>query len=462
MPRQISVNITYKDEVGKVTEPLPKQARLSAIQKKYNLFWGARGPGKTAWLAFEGITNALEVPHNYVLFGRFDLDEFKKSVLPKIEMLLPENTVLSHNRQDREIKLINGSIIGYTFLDESQRILSKLRGPSIGAICVDQIEEVSENVFLGLKGTLRKPGSRQAIYATANPVKNWIYKRWIQKILDENENPDDYVEIGATPDENPYLSTEYLNILKSYPKAWRRRYYEASWDDPGGIVYPFVNERPFVIPDEEIKYLDTPERYEFVDYGVRVTVFLWATRIEDGKILIYREFWSEDNTVEHNAEVVKTLRGEEKILGSFCCPSAFERESDKRTPAEKYGEHGIGLYDARIHWRTRYPLVLKLFTDRQVVIAESCKHLIDELNRYSWPDVPIEDPKSEQPDKKNMHAVEALERGLGHIAQGKMPDVQTFQEKDEREMLGRKAWSKYYPGVIWEEIQRKPTYMELY
>ena len=456
----MKIVLTYKDEHGRPTPPLPKQAAISYKQRKYNLFWGARGPGKTDWLVYEGIANALEIRNNYVLFGRFDLDELRKTVLPRIEYLMPEGVVLSHNQQDREFKLFNGSIIGYTFLDESKRILPKLLSMNVGAICIDQLEEISENVFFGLKGTLRRPGTRQALYATANPVKNWVHRRWLQKVVDPGENPADYVEIGATSDENPYLDEAYLNILRSYPKAWRKRYYEASWEEPGGLVYPFNSS--FVIPDSELNIPPEAERYEFVDYGVRVTVFLWVARLEDGRIAFYREFWSEDETADHNAEVVKAMRGEERIAGSFCCPSAFQVESDKRTAADRYAMHGIYLYNAYIHWRPRYEIVSRMFRDKQIVIAESCKHLIDELGRYSWPDVPIEDPKSEKPDKKNIHAVEAMERGLGYIEQGKMPDVQSFVEKEEKRAMWKMGYEREFPGVVWEEVTPKKKVLELY
>ena len=459
----LKIQLAYKNEDGSISEPLPKQKWITKNQRKFNLFWGGRGPGKTDWLVLMGIYCALESSGNYVLFGRFDLDEFRKNVLPRIEFLLPRELVLSHNQQDREFRLKNGSIIGYTFLDESKGIIRKLMGMSCGAICVDQIESISENVYLALKGTLRRPETRQVIYATANPVPNWVHRRWMEKFVDEGENKEDYVECGGYSWENPYLSESYLNTLKSYPNAWKKRFWDATWDAPGGLVYSFVNQPPVVVPDSEIPIKsENPEWYEFWDYGVRVTAVLWVTRLSDNRIAFVDELWSENHAVDHNADLVLAKRGEKHISACYCCPSAFQIESDKRTAAERYADRGIYLYNATIHWRTRFEIVSKIFDSRQIVIADSCKRLIGQLNTYSWPDVPVEDPKAEKPEQSKMHTVEALERGLAYIERGRMPDVRNVLEEERQKAQWKIGWERKFPEVVWAEEEKTQKVMELY
>ena len=456
----MKLELTYKDSNGNSSAPLLKQRLMSEKQKKYNLFWGSRGPGKTDWLVFEGIANAVEVPNNYVLFGRFDLDELRKTILPRIDVLLPKELIVNHNQQEREIKLINGSIIAYMFLDESKRVLPKLLSMNTGAICIDQIEEITERVFLGLKGTLRRPGTRQAIYSTANPVKNWIYRRWMLRAVDEGENPDDYFQMGGYSEENPYLDEAYINILKSYPKAWRKRFYEASWEEPGGLVYPFNDS--YVIDKKDVIIPNSADLYELVDYGVRVTVFLWAAKMSDGHIVIYKELWSENETADHNAEIVKLMRGKDKIIASFTCPSAFKVESDKRNAAERYADHGIFLYNAYIHWQPRFEIVSSLFQNNMIQISSACPHLIEQLNTYSWPDVPVESSKAEQPAESKMHSVEAFERGLAYLEKGKIPPVENFLRREEIDYQWQKDYELTSPDVIWAEKTNKPKVMELY
>src|SRR4051812_6171432 len=159
----ISVRINY--------DPMPKQREFHGHPAKYRFFGGGFGNGKTSAGCAEAFWLAMEYPGSVGLIARKTLPEIKATTLqtflhggggdPRTDWPgVPEELIRSHNKSDKKITLVNGSIIHYWPLDDPD----KLTNLNLGWFLIDQAEEVPEEMFMMLIGRLRQlNGPRKGI-----------------------------------------------------------------------------------------------------------------------------------------------------------------------------------------------------------------------------------------------------------------------------------------------------------
>ena len=218
--------------------PSPTQAKAHAANKRYKLFGGAMGGGKTRWLCEEGKILSLEYPGNRGVMCRYHLQDFKNSTLKTLLECFPPQLIEKHNQAEHTITLTNGSEIIYFGLSEPENV-SKLKSMEIGWFAIDEASEVSKEHFLLFQSRLRRrlpDGTLPNFYGllATNPEDCWLKDDFVL-----GGGGSDYIFIPSLPRDNPYLPKDYEAMLrKTYPEDWVQRFLEGSWDDlaAGNIV----------------------------------------------------------------------------------------------------------------------------------------------------------------------------------------------------------------------------------
>jgi PBSX family phage terminase large subunit len=168
--------------------PNPTQIEFRELVKKgtdfnYYLAEGERGGGKTSACIDCFIKDLIRWPGNRGFIGRKVFSEFRASTWHTLANWLPQEIIDKHNKTEKEITLINGSIINYGgFSDPEER--KRFLGGAYGTIFLDQIEDVDELDFNAIAVTLRwqlPDGKRPIyrIYCTCNPTQSWVKTKWI-------------------------------------------------------------------------------------------------------------------------------------------------------------------------------------------------------------------------------------------------------------------------------------------
>lgn len=342
-------------------------------------------------------------------------------VEPMLKMIDPE--LVSYNGKLNAMNFVNGSLIrfGHWSGDISEL---EYNGQEYDWIFIDEATQFTWRSFqfLGglLRGTLDVP---KRMYLTCNP--GGIGHRWVKRLFidrdfktdsknhEENENPDDYVFIPATIDDNKALlksSPNYLKQLSQLPENIRNAYRYGIWDDLGGNYFPeFGNDhivKPFAIP------LHWP-RYRSIDYGLDMLHVLWHAVDENGRIYTYREANEPGLVVKDAAKKMHDMTlPHERIIATFAPPDIWNKQKDTgRTMADIFFEEGVPLIRADNNRVQGHMLIKDALTPMKdgkpgLMIFNGCAELIDCLKDIQADEKNPSDCAKEPHDIT--HAVDAL------------------------------------------------------
>lgn len=210
----------------------PSQEKFWKSTKKYVLFSGGFGCGKSLMLCLKAVDLALKYPKNYILMGRLTYPELRDTTIKDFLSIVPPEYYDAFLKAEQKILFHNGSEIIFRHLDTIAE--SEVKSLNLGAFFIDQAEEVPKEVFYGLRGRLRRkikdvdgnehPEDLRG-YLSCNPALTWLFAEFKQ-------NPqDDFDLIEASTLENKAnLSEEYINDLLKYPEVWKKQYVYGVWD----------------------------------------------------------------------------------------------------------------------------------------------------------------------------------------------------------------------------------------
>lgn len=199
-----------------------KQHQFIKSNKRYALYSGGFGAGKTLALILKIIYLALKYPNNAILVGRQHYQDLRDTVQKEFFEICPEQYISNFVKSERKAVLINGSEILFRHLDKVSE--KEIRSLNLGAFAIDQMEDVQEPVYLALKGRLRKKDTSQQGFGTSNPAPSWIFREFKQQSKPEN------LLIETSTLENPHLSKEYIEDLLKYPDYWKKQFVYGEWD----------------------------------------------------------------------------------------------------------------------------------------------------------------------------------------------------------------------------------------
>ncbi len=207
----------------------PSQQKFWESQARFLLISGGLGSGKSLIFLLRIIYECMSQDDNYFLVGRQTYQEIQ-------DVLLKEFLDICHPSWIKEYKKTpHPSAILYTFGGKTSEIIfrnldsmskGELLGLNLGGFGIDQAEDVPEEIFLTLKGRLRRKGIRHRGLMTSNPKLSWLYRAFKQAPEDGYQ----LIEV-STMENAKNLPPEYVADLLNYPESWRRQYVEGVWDE---------------------------------------------------------------------------------------------------------------------------------------------------------------------------------------------------------------------------------------
>ena len=212
-----------------------KQQEALNNPAKFLLYGGAKGGGKSWFMCVWIFLMAMRYRGNKLFFCRRRSVDFTNTTLETWRKSIPAQ-LYRINEQKKKIYIdITKSVIDFGGLDDPL-VVQSLNSAEYAHIGVDQAEEVDQDSFSMLRGTLRhrvEDGScpPYQIRLTANPAQCWLKDYFIL-------NPEvDTAYVAALPTDNPSLPKDYVENLR---QAFKHRphlleaYLHGSWDDLSG------------------------------------------------------------------------------------------------------------------------------------------------------------------------------------------------------------------------------------
>lgn len=365
------------------------QWKFFESEAKYTCYGGARGGGKTWAVVAKAAGGALNYPGIQILVIRKEYGEMENTLISPMLKLLPAS-IYNYNKSEHQLTFTNGSIIkfgnmpGYSAATEG-----KYQGQSYEWLFMDEATQFLESEFRGLAAIVRGANNiPKRMYLTCNPGgpgHNWVKRIFIDRNFKPEEDPDDYVFIPATVDDNKDLmaaNPDYVKQLELLPEDKRRAHRYGDWNALAGVYFEEFTEglhtcSPFPIPNNWA-------RYRAFDYGLDMFACLWVAVDESGRCYVYREFNRSGMVVSDaaNTQLELTLPGE-NISFSIAPPDMWAKQRDTgKTMAATFNECGVSLLKAdnsRIQGWSALKELFKIRPDGKpgLIVFSGCKTLIE-------------------------------------------------------------------------------------
>ena len=154
---------------------LPSQEIFWEAQDRFILFSGGVGCGKSMIMLMRVIFECMSQDNNYFLVGRTTYGEIH-------DVLIKEFMEICHDSWIKEYrKTPHPSVVLHTFNGKTSEIIfrnldglskGELLGLNLGGFAIDQAEDVPEEIFLILKGRLRRANVKHRVFMTSNPKRS--------------------------------------------------------------------------------------------------------------------------------------------------------------------------------------------------------------------------------------------------------------------------------------------------
>lgn len=347
-----------KDIVWDAGEANEKQMLFYQSRATYTAYGGAKGGGKTHAVRIKAVGGAIANPGIKILIMRRTYPELEENHIRPLNKMVPPQ-LASYNATTHLMTFQNGSTIkfGHWSGDQSE---DEYNGLEYDWIFIDEATQFSERAFNFLGGCLRGVNEfPKRMYLTCNP--GGVGHRWVKRLFidrqfkvnpdnpEENENPEDYLFIPATVEDNYHLmqsSPGYVRMLANMPEDKRRAYRYGDWSAIGGNYFPEFSAAthtvaPFKIPDHW-------QRYRSFDYGLDMFACFWWAVDEDGRSWCIREYCEKNLIVQDAARKIheRTLPGEQ-VSVTYAPPDIWSRQKDTgKTMAELFMRNEVAIVKA--------------------------------------------------------------------------------------------------------------------
>jgi phage terminase large subunit-like protein len=413
--------------------PHEKQVDFHSSGAHGRLFIGGNRSGKTVGGATEAVWTAQgnhpykrlkwEPPVKLRVVTVDFIQGLNQIVLPEIKKWIPPSALKngswedSYSKADRELTLENNSTIEFMSYEQE---LEKFAGTSRHGIWFD--EEPPYDIWVECK--LRLVDTFGDWWITMTPVEGmtWTYDEIYSKF---GVDPNIFV-VEVDMDDNPHLSEESKDVVLSgltEDEVAARKH--GQYVRRGGLIYKEFDPNMHVIDP-----MSPPKgwlRFNMMDHGTtNPTAWLWGAVDNQGRILIYDEWYKGDLIVAQHALKVH----EKNIIHGYPSynvgdPSIVNKDPITGTSIQiEYMENGIPIIPANNSVLPGIDRVKKKLLglgpnrqDKQLFVTRNCTNLIWEMRRYAWAvwehkRTERDRNKKEEPRKKDDHACDALRYGV--------------------------------------------------
>lgn len=418
------------------------QKKFFESRVMYTCFGGARGGGKSWCTQRKSVGGSIQYPGIQILVVRRRYEDLENSVINKILELVPD-TLATYNIQRHFLQFKNGSSIKFGNMDGyGAAVTGKYQGQEYDWIFIEEATQFTEREFRGLAACCRgaTPFPKR-VYLTCNPGgigHQWVKRLFVTRDFLPRENPDDYLFIKATLDDNIDLmkgSKDYENQLDLLPEDIRRAHRYGDWDALSGGYFP-----EFTIKTHVVKPFNIPSgwaKYRAFDYGLDMFACLWIAVDFKGRCYVYREFAESKLIVSEAANTALAVTpAQERIEYTVAPPDMWSTQKDTgKTMAQVFYECGLGIVKAnnsRVQGWMSVKEMLKPMEDGKpgLLVFDCCKGLIDDLQAIQH------DEKNVSDCAKQPHELTHRPDALRYFCQMRTlkPEIEVYDEEPEERM----------------------------
>lgn len=200
----------------KISKKLFNESYISSLEdysRRFNVFYGGAGSGKSHFVIQKMILKYLKYPNRKCLVIRKVSNTLRDSIFALFKSVLGDWQLYGQS-EIREtlltIELPNGSQFIFKGLDDSEKIKSIA---NIDDIIIEEVTEITLDEYSQLNLRLRSKNPFNQIHVMFNPVSksSWVYNQWFNK--KQPYNHDTTVILHTTYKDNKFLPKDYIEAL---------------------------------------------------------------------------------------------------------------------------------------------------------------------------------------------------------------------------------------------------------
>jgi len=333
--------------------------------------------------------------------------------------MIPAKLISKKNEVKLEITLINGSEIALKGADNED----SLRGVSLDYVVLDEYASMKFNVWQEIIRPMLTDRRGGALFIGTPKGKNHFWELWMRG----QQKEDGYSSYRMKTVDNPYIpKSEVKEAESQLNDRYFKQEYEASFEDYTGLVWPEFDQKKHVI--EPIPIPDYFEKIGAIDFATTgTTAGVFGAINEDGVIYIFDEYYEQDKRA---SEVSESVKGKASFL--YADPAGNKRGIDRNGTLysffDEYQDYGVPLIPAQNEVNAGINRVAEYFKQGKIKIFNTCKSLLNELERYHWSEsretiLGVSQPK---PYKSMDHACDCLRYLImSHFNKAYIPKVRS-------------------------------------
>jgi len=368
----------------KISKQLFNDAYLPSLEdytKRFNIFYGGAGSGKSHFAVQKLVLKYLKYPNRKCLVIRKVSNTLRDSIFALFKTVLAD-WQLYPQCEIREtlltIDLPNGSQIIFKGLDENEKIKSIA---NIDDILVEECTELTLDDFTQLNLRLRSKNVHNQIICMFNPVSktNWVYNMWFSDEVSYNH--DNITILHTTFKDNKFLPQDYIDALLEMEITnftYYKIYALGEFATLDKLIFNNWQDKCFDFKEIIKEHSKTIEAVFAVDFGYTndPTAFICALIDRTNKNLwVFDEFQEKGLT---NDEIAKKITDmgyrKEKIIGDSSEPKSIE----------ELKRNGIDRMTGATKGKDSILNGIQYLQQFNIIIHSKCNFIIDEFRNYTW------------------------------------------------------------------------------
>lgn len=410
-------------EVSPLTGKQRESVRLATA--RLNIWEGSVRSSKTisslvAWLKF-----VRTAPLGNLLMAGKTERTLKRNIIDPLTEMLGE----------QRCRLVQGSgelfLLGrrvYLAGANDERAQERIRGLTLAGAYVDEVSTIPQSFWSMLLSRLSVEGAQ--LFGTSNPdgPAHWLKKDFLDRAavhLDHDgavTRTDDALDLARFSfrlADNPHLPPAYVASLRQeFTGLWRKRFIDGLWVVAEGAVYDMFDPDRHVVDICPVikRWLcctidyGTTNPFDAILIGLgidrklyAITEWRWDSRarhrqLTDAEYSAKLTEWLA--SVQFPGSQLRGVTPERFIVDPSAASFRVQLFQDRKSPVLADNEVLDGIR-----------LVSSLLGSGRLLVHSSCKHLIDELQSYSWDDKAAA-KGDDAPVKQDDHSADALRYGI--------------------------------------------------
>lgn len=394
--------------------------QLNNYSKRFNVYYGGAGSGKSHFVVQKMIYKYLKYPGRKCLVVRKVSSTLRESIFALFKSVIGDWQLYDQckvNKTDMTIELPNGSLFIFKGIDDPEKIKSIA---NIDDIIVEECTEIDDFDFDQLSLRLRSRKEFNQIHVMFNPVSksNWVYKRWFK----DGYNKENTVVLHTTYKDNKFLPDDYVNNLMEMKKSnpvYFRIYALGEFATLDKLIYTNWREENFDYREILRKNKNSKAIFS-LDFGFTNDPTAFVCSIIDQvnkKLWIFDEFQEKGLLNNEIAQKIIDLGFRKEVI---VCDSAEPKS------IEELRRNGLARVKGAVKGRDSIINGIQLIQQYEIIVNSKCTEIIEELKNYTW----VKDKRTgeyiNKPIDKYNHGLDALRYGVSSCDDGQTKAIMKF------------------------------------